>query len=70
MAGCPAASEIADRHEAIATAVSMLRAGDALVIAGKGHEEGQVVGDVTLPFSDPAVARQALAALLSESKGA
>jgi len=70
MAGCPAASEIADRHEAIATAVSMLRAGDALVIAGKGHEEGQIVGDVTLPFSDHAVAREALAALASERTGA
>jgi UDP-N-acetylmuramoyl-L-alanyl-D-glutamate--2,6-diaminopimelate ligase len=67
MAGCPAAREIADRHEAIATAVAMLQAGDALVIAGKGHEEGQIVGDVTLPFSDHAVARGALA---SESTGA
>jgi UDP-N-acetylmuramoyl-L-alanyl-D-glutamate--2,6-diaminopimelate ligase len=39
----------------------MLRAGDVLVIAGKGHEEGQIVGGVTLPFSDHAVARAAIA---------
>jgi UDP-N-acetylmuramoyl-L-alanyl-D-glutamate--2,6-diaminopimelate ligase len=70
MAACPSAREIADRRKAIETAVSMLRAGDALVIAGKGHEEGQIIGDVTLPFSDHAVARQALAALASESASA
>ncbi|MCU0790661.1 MAG: UDP-N-acetylmuramoyl-L-alanyl-D-glutamate--2,6-diaminopimelate ligase [Nitratireductor sp.] len=63
MAGCPGAREIADRREAIRSAVAMLQPGDALVIAGKGHEEGQIVGDVTLPFSDHSVAREALAAL-------
>ncbi len=62
MAGCPGAREIADRREAIQAAVAMLAAGDALVVAGKGHEEGQIVGDVTLTFSDHAVAREALAA--------
>ncbi len=60
MAGCPNASEIGDRREAIETAINSLKAGDALVIAGKGHEEGQIVGDVTLPFSDHEVAREAL----------
>ncbi len=62
MAGCPGASEIADRRDAIHTAIAMLESGDALVVAGKGHEEGQIVGDVTLAFSDHAVAREALAA--------
>ena len=62
MAGCPGGIEIADRRAAIFEAVSRLDAGDALVIAGKGHEEGQIVGDVTHPFSDHAVAREAIAA--------
>ena len=55
--------EIGDRAEAIATAVSELRAGDVLVVAGKGHETGQIVGDRTLPFSDHAVVRAAIADL-------
>jgi len=38
----------------------MLQAGDTLIVAGKGHEEGQTVGDVTLPFSDHAEVRRAL----------
>ncbi len=44
--------EIADRAEAISKAVADLRAGDALVVAGKGHETGQIVGNRILPFSD------------------
>ena len=47
----------------IAAAIDGLRAGDLLVIAGKGHETGQTVGDVTHPFDDAEVARQAVAAL-------
>ncbi len=62
LAGAQGALEIGDRAEAIRTAVNMLQPGDALVIAGKGHEEGQIVGDVVLPFSDHAVARAAIAA--------
>ena len=54
------ATEIADRGEAIRHAVGLLGRGDTLVIAGKGHEEGQIVGETTLPFSDHAVAREAL----------
>jgi UDP-N-acetylmuramoyl-L-alanyl-D-glutamate--2,6-diaminopimelate ligase len=50
--GSPGAIEIGDRREAIATAVSDLRRGDVLLIAGKGHETGQIVGKQTLPFSD------------------
>jgi UDP-N-acetylmuramoyl-L-alanyl-D-glutamate--2,6-diaminopimelate ligase len=57
--GAPRAEEIADRGEAIARAVSKLDAGDVLLIAGKGHETGQTVGAVTLPFDDAAVALQA-----------
>jgi len=46
------AKEIGDRAEAIRTAIAGLQPGDALLIAGKGHETGQIVGDRTLPFSD------------------
>jgi UDP-N-acetylmuramoyl-L-alanyl-D-glutamate--2,6-diaminopimelate ligase len=46
------AREIGDRAEAIRTAIAALEPGDALLIAGKGHETGQIVGDRTLPFSD------------------
>ncbi len=56
----PGAREIGDRAEAIQTAVGMLKSGDALVIAGKGHETGQIVGDRTLPFSDAECARAAI----------
>jgi UDP-N-acetylmuramyl-tripeptide synthetase len=62
LAAAPGAIEIGDRAKAIAEAVAMLEAGDILVIAGKGHEPGQIVGDAVLPFSDHEVARAALAA--------
>jgi UDP-N-acetylmuramoyl-L-alanyl-D-glutamate--2,6-diaminopimelate ligase len=52
MSTAKGASEIGDRAEAIRTAITALQPGDALLIAGKGHETGQVVGDRTLPFSD------------------
>jgi UDP-N-acetylmuramoyl-L-alanyl-D-glutamate--2,6-diaminopimelate ligase len=58
----PTAIEIGDRREAIGAAIAELRSGDVLVIAGKGHETGQIIGDVILPFDDAAVAREALAA--------
>ena len=57
----PGALEIGERASAITHAVAMLRAGDALVIAGKGHETGQKIGSITLPFSDHDAARHALA---------
>jgi len=60
LAAAPGAIEIGDRGEAIKSAVSMLRRGDALMIAGKGHETGQIVGDRVLPFSDAEAARAAL----------
>ena len=50
--GAPGAREIADRGEAIRTAIAALDNGDILVIAGKGHETGQIVGDEVRPFSD------------------
>ncbi len=56
----PNAMEIGDRAEAIHTAVQMLEAGDTLVVAGKGHEEGQIVGEHVLPFSDHEVLKDAL----------
>lgn len=52
LAAAPGAQEIADRRQAIREAVAMLKAGDACVVAGKGHETGQIVGAVTHPFSD------------------
>ena len=59
-AACPDANEIADRAEAIAIAVRALTAGDVLLIAGKGHETGQIVGGRVLPFDDRVVAAAAL----------
>jgi UDP-N-acetylmuramoyl-L-alanyl-D-glutamate--2,6-diaminopimelate ligase len=52
LAGAPAAREIADRADAIRAGISALRQGDILVIAGKGHETGQIVGTEVRPFSD------------------
>ncbi|UWQ94465.1 UDP-N-acetylmuramoyl-L-alanyl-D-glutamate--2,6-diaminopimelate ligase [Rhodobacteraceae bacterium M385] len=63
MAGCPEATEVADRAEAILRGVDMLEPGDALLIAGKGHETGQQVGDVIYPFDDVEQASVAVAAL-------
>jgi UDP-N-acetylmuramoyl-L-alanyl-D-glutamate--2,6-diaminopimelate ligase len=55
------AKDIGDRAEAIRTAIAGLQPGDALLIAGKGHETGQIVGDRTLPFSDHDAVAAALA---------
>ncbi len=63
LAGCPEATEIGDRAEAILTAVDALQPGDALLIAGKGHETGQVIGQDILPFDDIEQASVAVAAL-------
>jgi UDP-N-acetylmuramoyl-L-alanyl-D-glutamate--2,6-diaminopimelate ligase len=56
----PGAVEIGDRAEAIKTAVNELKGGDVLLVAGKGHETGQILRDRTLPFSDQAAVRAAL----------
>ena len=63
LGGAPEAIEVADRAEAILRAVDALGPGDALLIAGKGHETGQVVGDTIFPFDDCEQASVAVAAL-------
>jgi UDP-N-acetylmuramoyl-L-alanyl-D-glutamate--2,6-diaminopimelate ligase len=63
LAACPGAREIGDRAAAIREGAAMLGSGDLLLVAGKGHERGQIVGATTLPFSDADVARAAVAAL-------
>jgi len=63
LAAAPGASEIGDRAEAIRKAVADLQAGDVLLIAGKGHETGQIVGKQVLPFSD----HEAVATALEET---
>ena len=60
LAGARGAREIGDRAEAINEGVRMLGRGDVLLVAGKGHEPGQIVGEVTLPFSDHDVIRAAI----------
>ena len=52
MAACPRGLNIGNRAEAIKTAIHNLEAGDLLIIAGKGHETGQIIKGVTHPFSD------------------
>ncbi|HYW62008.1 MAG TPA: UDP-N-acetylmuramoyl-L-alanyl-D-glutamate--2,6-diaminopimelate ligase [Bradyrhizobium sp.] len=61
LAAAPGATEIGDRAEAIRTAIAGLQPGDALLIAGKGHETGQIIGNRTLPFSDHEAVAAALA---------
>jgi UDP-N-acetylmuramoyl-L-alanyl-D-glutamate--2,6-diaminopimelate ligase len=61
LAGAPGAEEIGDRGEAIRAAVAAIGRGDVILIAGKGHEQGQYVGDKVLPFSDHEAARTVLA---------
>jgi UDP-N-acetylmuramoyl-L-alanyl-D-glutamate--2,6-diaminopimelate ligase len=58
LATAPNAIEIGDRREAIAMAIAELELGDVLVIAGKGHETGQIIGTETYPFDDAAIARE------------
>ena len=61
MKGCPGATEIGDRRAAIAEGIARLQPGDALVVAGKGHETGQIVGDTVIPFNDVTVVQELLA---------
>ena len=63
MKGCPEATEIGDRAEAILRGVDALLPGDALLIAGKGHETGQIIGSDVYPFDDAEQASVAVAAL-------
>ncbi len=57
-AACPGGREFGDRATAIAVALNMLQPGDVLAVAGKGHESGQTIGSVTLPFDDVATVRR------------
>jgi UDP-N-acetylmuramoyl-L-alanyl-D-glutamate--2,6-diaminopimelate ligase len=61
LAGAAGAREIADRAEAIRGAIAMMGPGDVVLVAGKGHETGQIVGSQVLPFSDHEVVAAALA---------
>ena len=61
LVGCPNADEIGDREAAIRAGIELLNANDCLVIAGKGHEQGQIVGKKTIPFSDVDQVKAALA---------
>jgi UDP-N-acetylmuramoyl-L-alanyl-D-glutamate--2,6-diaminopimelate ligase len=63
LAACPKGREIGDRADAIRVALRLLAPGDVLVLAGKGHEQGQILADRTLPFDDAAVARAAVTEL-------
>jgi UDP-N-acetylmuramoyl-L-alanyl-D-glutamate--2,6-diaminopimelate ligase len=61
MAGAPGATEVPGRREAIAEAIRIARDGDIILVAGKGHETGQIIGDRVLPFDDALVARECAA---------
>ncbi|MET0248773.1 MAG: UDP-N-acetylmuramoyl-L-alanyl-D-glutamate--2,6-diaminopimelate ligase [Sphingobium sp.] len=58
MAGAPGAREIGGRRDAIAAAIAEAGGDDIVLLAGKGHEQGQIIGDRVLPFDDVAVARE------------
>jgi UDP-N-acetylmuramoyl-L-alanyl-D-glutamate--2,6-diaminopimelate ligase len=58
MAGAPGAQEVAGRREAIASAIAAADNKDIILIAGKGHEQGQIVGNRVLPFDDVSIARE------------
>ncbi|MGO8954876.1 MAG: UDP-N-acetylmuramoyl-L-alanyl-D-glutamate--2,6-diaminopimelate ligase [Rhodomicrobium sp.] len=69
LAAAPGAIEIANRAEAIAAAIGALKAGDVLLVAGKGHETGQIVGKTVIPFSDREAVAAALAAARMQANG-
>ncbi len=60
LVACPGAREIGDRAKAIRAGVDGLSAGDVLLVAGKGHEEGQTIGTSVIPFSDHEAVRAAI----------
>jgi UDP-N-acetylmuramoyl-L-alanyl-D-glutamate--2,6-diaminopimelate ligase len=62
MSACDTATEIGDRSEAIAAVLDAAQADDLVLLAGKGHETGQIIGDTILPFDDIKTAQAALTA--------
>ena len=68
LAAAPDALEIPDRQQAIDHAVGLLQAGDVLVVAGKGHETGQIIGTQVRPFSDHEAVAAAVARLKLEGR--
>ncbi len=62
LAACPGGREIGDRERAIADALNGLGPGDVLAVAGKGHEQGQIIGDAVVPFDDVSVVRRLVSA--------
>lgn len=70
LAEVPEAKEFADRAEAIAAAAAALGKGDMLIVTGKGHETGQIVGDKVLPFDDAEVIRAVIQTLEEEARDA
>ena len=66
LAAAPGAMEIGDRSEAIAKAVAMMGKGDVVLVAGKGHETGQIIGDRVLPFSDHEELRHAISRKITQ----
>ena len=62
LTGCPNALEIGDRAEAIGEAIGGLQSNDLLLVAGKGHERGQIIGDEVFPFDDAGVVREIVGA--------
>jgi UDP-N-acetylmuramoyl-L-alanyl-D-glutamate--2,6-diaminopimelate ligase len=69
LAAAPGAIDIADRACAISTAIGCLKTGDVLLVAGKGHETGQIRGEKVIPFSDHEAVAAALAAARSQANG-
>jgi UDP-N-acetylmuramoyl-L-alanyl-D-glutamate--2,6-diaminopimelate ligase len=69
LARCPGAIEVGDRAAAIARAVEELEPGDILLLAGKGHEQGQIIGDLVYPFDDASQARTAVRAADAAERG-
>ncbi len=61
LGGAPQAIEVGDRRAAIGEAIAMATAGDIVLVAGKGHEQGQIIGELVLPFDDVTVARECAA---------
>jgi UDP-N-acetylmuramoyl-L-alanyl-D-glutamate--2,6-diaminopimelate ligase len=70
LAGCPGGVDAGERRRAIAAALGELRPGDVLAVAGKGHESGQTIGGVTLPFDDVQVVRELAGERASDDRSA